>query len=163
MALLDARRKAGRGPVPKAHYSFIVQHLFDQGRVGEGFRYLEELGSKKHVRLDGRCYAILGKGLLARGQGEAAAELVLGDMRRRRVPLCKELGPVVVAVGRAVPAREGEAREVVEEMVRASVLMSHAAAALWEGEGAAAAVAVAGAPGGGGGAAEARAAVATPV
>jgi hypothetical protein len=133
MALLDARRTAGRAPVPKAHYSFIIQHLFDQGRVGEGFRYLEELGSKKHVRLDGRCYAILGKGLLERGHPEAAAELILGDMRKRRVPLCKELGPVVVAVGRAVPAREAEAREVVDEMVRASVIMSHAAAALWGG------------------------------
>jgi hypothetical protein len=131
MALLEGRRKQGRTPVPKAHYSFIVQHLFEQGRVGEGFRYLEELGAKQQVRLDGRCYAILGRGLLERSQAEAAAELLLGDMRRRRVPLCKELGPVLVAVARAVPGREGEAREVVEEMVRASILMSHAATALW--------------------------------
>ena len=132
MALLDARRRSGgrANPVPKAHYSFIVQHLFDSGRVGEGFRYLEQLGTQS-VRLDGRCYAILARGLLERGQGEAAGELLLGDMRRRRVPLCKELGPVLVAVGRAVPAREAEARAVVQEMVVGNVLMSHAAAALW--------------------------------
>lgn len=116
--------------MPKAHYSFIVQHLFEQGRVGEGFRYLEDLGSKQ-VRLDGRCYAILGKRLLGRGQAEAAAELLLGDMRKRRVPLCKELGAVLVGVARALPAREGEVRAVVEEMVKGNVLMSHAADALW--------------------------------
>lgn len=134
MALLEARRRDGRQPAtPKAHYSFIVQHLFEQGRVEEGFRYLEALAapSSSSTRLDGRCYAILAGTLLERGQAEAAAALLLGDMRRRRVTLCKEVGPVLVALARALPAREREARALLNEAVKAAVLPSHAAEALW--------------------------------
>lgn len=46
MSLLEERRSDGL-PMQRSWYRMVISHLFEHGRMDDGFRYLEDLAKQK--------------------------------------------------------------------------------------------------------------------